>query len=109
MLLEGAVDNIFLTKDYDEGEFRPGQVMVFGFNTDVNHDGVVYHVQTETRKDGGFETVVYRRGEIIHKVTSPSPQPNDSSADEEVRKVLEEQHRQVIDRIRSGELESPTE
>ena len=51
---------------------------------------------------------MYRRGEIIHKVTSPTPQPNDSSADEEVRKVLEEQHRQVIDRIRSGELESPT-
>lgn len=70
--------------------------------------GVVYHVQTETRKDGRFETVVYRRGEIIHKVTSPSPQQNDSSTDEEVRKVLEEQHRKVIDRIRSGELESPT-
>ncbi len=82
--------------------------MVFGFNTDVKHDGVVYHVQTETRKDGRFETVVYRRGEIIHKVTSPSRQHNDPSTDEEVRKVLEEQHRQVIDRIRSGELDSPT-
>lgn len=82
--------------------------MVFGFNTDVDHDGVVYHVQTETRKDGTFETVVYRRGEIIHKVISPSGQHNDSSADEEVRKVLEEQHRQVIHRIRLGEIKSPT-
>ena len=82
--------------------------MVFGFNTDVNHEGVVYHVQTEPRKDGTLETVVYRRGEIIHKVTSPSGQVNDSSNDEEVRRVLEEQHRQVINRVRSGEIKSPT-
>ena len=82
--------------------------MVFGFNTNVNYEGVVYHVQTEPRKDGTLETVVYRQGEIIHKVTSPSGEVNDSSVDEEVRRVLEEQHRQVINRIRTGDLESPT-
>ena len=82
--------------------------MVFGFNTNVNHEGVICHEQTEPRKDGTLETVVYRRGEIIHKVTAPSGEVNDSSVDEEVRRVLEEQHRQVINRIRMGDLESHT-
>lgn len=82
--------------------------MVFGFNTDVNHEGVVYHVQTEPRKDGTLETVVYRRGEIIYKVTSRPGQVNDSWVEEEVRRILEEQHRQVINRVRNGEMKSPT-
>ena len=48
------------------------------------------------------------RERSLHKVTSPSGEVNDSSVDEEVRRVLEEQHRQVINRIRTGDLESPT-
>ena len=33
--------------------------MVMGFNTDIKYDGVIYHVQTEPRKDSGIDTTVY--------------------------------------------------
>jgi len=83
--------------------------MVMGFNTDIKHNGVVYHVQTEPRKDAGIETVVYTRGAVIHKFKTSYqdllslPDFND----EKLKRVLEDQHRQVIARIRAGEIAPP--
>jgi len=83
--------------------------MVMGFNTDIKHNGVVYHVQTEPRKDAGIETVVYTRGAVIHKFRTSYqdllslPDFND----EKLKRVLEDQHRQVIARIRAGEITPP--
>lgn len=85
--------------------------MVMGFNTDIKHNGVVYHIQTEPRKDAGIETIVYTRGAVIHKVKNSyqamlnSPDFND----EKLKHVLEDQHRQVIARIRAGEIPVPLE
>ena len=47
--------------------------MITGFNTDIEHDGVVYHVQTE---DKGLETpiilsLVYTGGTILASKRSP--------------------------------------
>ena len=80
--------------------------MVMGFNTDIKHDGVVYHVQTEPRKDAGIDTTVYTKGAVIHKFRSSYQDLLDSPdyCDEELRRRLEEQHRQVIARIRGGEI-----
>ena len=41
--------------------------MVTGYNTDVEHDGRVYHVQTEDKGTDNpmIETLVYRGGEIL--------------------------------------------
>lgn len=83
--------------------------MVMGFNTDIKHNGVVYHIQTEPRKDAGLETTVYTRGAVIHKFKTSyqemlsSPDFND----EKLKRVLEDQHRQVIARIRAGEITAP--
>lgn len=80
--------------------------MLMGFNTDIKHDGVVYHVQTEPRKDGGFESTVFTRGAVIHRCKiSCHDQPKISEpTDRELQHRLEEQHRFTIARIRSGEI-----
>lgn len=83
--------------------------MVTGFNTDIKHAEIVYHVQTEPRKDASIETAVYVRGAVIHSLktsfqdflTSPE------YSDERLKRMLEDQHRQVIARIRAGEIRPP--
>ncbi len=78
--------------------------MVMSFNTDVTHGGLVYHVQTETRRDAAIETTVYLQGAVIHQVRISyreflvSPDYNDEKLNERV----EAQHRHVIKRIRGG-------
>lgn len=83
--------------------------MVMGFNTDIKYNGVVYHIQTEPRKDAGIETIVYTRGAVIHKLKSSYQLMLDSPDfnDEKLKRVLEDQHRQVIARIRAGEIAAP--
>lgn len=83
--------------------------MVMGFNTDIKYNGVVYHIQTEPRKDAGIETVVYTRGAVIHKVKSSYQEMLNSPdfSDEKLKRALENQHRQVIGRIRAGEIAAP--
>jgi hypothetical protein len=80
--------------------------MVMGFNTDIKYDGVIFHIQTEVRKDATIETTVYLQGAVIHKLASSLQDllASDDSRDEKVRHRLEDQHRQVIARIRAGEI-----
>ena len=80
--------------------------MVMGFNTDIKHDGVVYHIQTEPRKDAGIDTTVYTRGAVIHKFKSSYQDLLDSPdySDEKLKHRLEDQHRLIIARIRGGEI-----
>ncbi len=83
--------------------------MVTGFNTDIKHAGVVYHVQTEPRKDASLETAVYVRGAVIHSLKNSFQEFLNSPeySDEELKRMLEDQHRQVIARIRAGEIRPP--
>jgi hypothetical protein len=85
--------------------------MVMGFNTDIKHDGVVYHIQTEPRKDAGIDTTVYTKGAVIHKFKSSYQDMLDSPdfSDDELKRRLEEQHRLIIARIRAGEIKPATE
>jgi len=85
--------------------------MVTGFNTDIKHEGVVYHVQTEPRKkDSGIETLVYIRGAIVHKLTTSCEEfaRSPEYSDDKMKKLLEDQHRLVIGRIRGGEIKPPS-
>jgi len=83
--------------------------MVTGFNTDIKHEGVVYHVQTEPRKDGSLETAVYVRGAVIHSLKNSYQEFLNSPeySDEKLKRMLEDQHRQVISRIRAGGIRPP--
>ena len=85
--------------------------MIMGFNTDIHHQGVVYHVETETRRDAAIDTTVYSKGAVIHKYKSRYQDLLDSPdyTDEKLKQRLEEQHRLVIARIRGGEIRSTAE
>ena len=82
--------------------------MNFGFNTDVQVGGLVLHVQTEDRgkRNPVLDTTVYAGGRVLHqRKRSYVENLNDPNFNDEVlRKWLEEQHRTVIEELRSGAL-----
>jgi hypothetical protein len=84
--------------------------MIFGFNTDIRHQEMVYHVQSEAREgEQLLQTQVFVKGRCIGKRAIPygpgvgkSPQSND----QDMEKRLRELHREVLDAIRDGKLDS---
>jgi len=82
--------------------------MITGFNTDVRHEGHVYHVQTE---DGGkdnpiLESLVYIGGTIVAKKLTPYPEPmNEDASQEALASLLKRQHQVIIAAIKAGRIE----
>jgi hypothetical protein len=83
--------------------------MIFGFNTDIKQLDTVYHVQSEAREgEQLLQTQVFVRGRCIGKraVTYASVAVEGESGDPHKEKMLREQHRQVLDAIRDGKLDT---
>jgi hypothetical protein len=84
--------------------------MSSGFNTDVKVGEHVFHVQTEDRGPNHpiIDTVVYQQGRILHRRASNYEQGADAApfGAEELRQRVEEQHRSVIEALRSGALDA---
>jgi len=84
--------------------------MSSGFNTDVKVGEHIFHVQTEDRGPNHpiIDTVVYQNGRILHRRASNYEQDADAApfSAEELRRRVEEQHRAVIEAIRSGALDA---
>lgn len=82
--------------------------MIFGFNTEVRIGTSVYHVQTEDHAGSKhlIETTVYMGGRLIHRRKNSYEDLLDSPnfSDAALRQRLEDQHRGVIDELRSGGL-----
>ena len=82
--------------------------MIFGFNTDLRVGHAVYHVQTEDRGEDNpvIDTTIYSKGRILHRRVNSYKEfreaPDFSAA--ALRQRLEEQHRAIIDELRSGAL-----
>lgn len=82
--------------------------MITGFNTDIEHDGVVYHVQTE---DKGLASplilsLVYSGGAILASKRSPYQDLIAAGFDEEVlSERLKKQHRLICAAISAGRIE----
>jgi hypothetical protein len=82
--------------------------MVTGFNTDVEHGGRVYHVQTEDKGVGNplIETLVYRGGEILAARRSTYDDLRAGGFDEAaVARRIEEQHNAVIADVKAGHFD----
>ena len=82
--------------------------MISGFNTDVNHEGCVYHVQTEDRgKQNPFlESLVYIGGTIVAKKSTPySDQLEQGASEETIAALLKRQHQVIIAAIKAGRIE----
>jgi hypothetical protein len=82
--------------------------VITGFNTDVEHDGVVYHVQTE---DKGLDSplilsLVYSGGAILASKRSPYEDLIAAGFDEAtLAQRLKRQHRLICAAINAGRLE----
>jgi hypothetical protein len=95
--------------------------MIFGFNTDIRHEDTIYHVQSEAREgEHLLQTQVFVKGRCIGKRTVPygssaaegkttaqnDSQDKDKDQDKDREKMLRELHREVLDAIRGGKLDS---
>jgi hypothetical protein len=105
--------------------------MIFGFNTDIRHEDTIYHVQSEAREgEHLLQTQVFVKGRCIGKRAVPygssaaegkATSQNDSQdkdkdqdrdkdkdkdKDKDREKMLRELHREVLDAIRAGKLDS---
>lgn len=84
--------------------------MPSGFNTDVRVGDAVFHVQTEDRGPNRpvIDTMVYQSGRVLYRRTFDYKHFAESSefTHEGLRERVEEQHRAVIQDLRSGTLES---
>src|SRR5215475_10399230 len=82
---------------------------IFGFNTDVKHSEVVYHVQSEARQnDLLLQSMVFVKGQCVGKRTvsyaHQVSQPEFST--EAIHELLKSQHKTVLEAIQQGHLES---
>lgn len=83
--------------------------MIFGFNTDVKHDGTVYHVESQARaSDLLVQTSVFVKGQCVGKrITSYADDAcRPGFSDEAIHELLKNQHRTVVDSIAAGTLEA---
>jgi hypothetical protein len=88
--------------------------MIFGFNTDIRHDDTVYHVQSEAREgEQLLQTQVFVRGRCIGKravsyasLAEAGDQGSNAVNDQEKEKKLRDLHREVLDAVREGRLDS---
>jgi len=82
--------------------------VITGFNTDIEHDGVIYHVQTE---DKGLDSpiilsLVYAGGTILASKRSPYEDLiAEGFSDEVLAERLKRQHRLICAAIHSGRID----
>ena len=85
--------------------------MVFGHNSNLKLGNITFHVQTEDRGETHalLDTTVYYRGRVLHRRTNNyfDLLPLDEDREQALKLRLEEQHRMVIEEIRSGALQLP--
>ena len=82
--------------------------MLFGHNSNVSVGDKTFHVQTEDR--GGthaqIDTAVYFHGRVLHRRTNKYSDllPLNADREQALKLRVDQQHRAVIDEIRSGKL-----
>ena len=83
--------------------------MLFGHNTNVKVGVTTFHVQTEDRgiTNALIDTTVYFRGRVLHRRTNNYFDLLPLNADNEkaLKLRLDEQHRAVVEDIRTGALQ----
>ncbi|HTZ32317.1 MAG TPA: hypothetical protein VMH31_07660 [Methylomirabilota bacterium] len=83
--------------------------MVFGHNSNLKLGNITFHVQTEDRGEAHalLDTTVYYHGRVLHRRTNNyfDLLPLNEDRQQALKLRLEEQHRTVMDEIRSGTLQ----
>ena len=82
--------------------------MPLGFNSDLKLGDLLLHVQTEDRRPRAnvVDTIVYSAGRVVYRrKTSYDARTKEPGFDDAtVRKMLEDQHRAVIEGLRGAEI-----
>lgn len=88
---------------------RAEDKMVFGHNTNLKVGNITLHIQTEDRGEPHslIDTTVYYHGRVLHRRTNNyfDLLPMNEDREEALRLRVEEQHRTVIEELRSGALQ----
>jgi hypothetical protein len=82
-------------------------VVLTGYNTDIDHAGTTYHVQTEDkgRSNPIVESLVYARGEILYsKRTSYQDLVDEAIDSNAIASLMERQHHTIVEAIHRGRL-----
>jgi hypothetical protein len=83
--------------------------MITGFNTDIDYEGRVFHVQTEDkgRDNPIVESLVYSGGEIVDSVAVSYEDlaSSDEYSEEAVLKRMEQQHQGLLRDIGNGKYD----
>lgn len=86
--------------------------MLTGFNTDIEFEGVTYHVQTEDRRGTNplIESLVYVKGEILAARRTAYRNLLDAGAESPaVQALMERQHFAIVEALRRGRIHLLTE
>ena len=86
--------------------------MITGYNTDVRHRGVVFHVQTEDKglEKACIESLVYVGGQIVDRKRSGYQALIENGGGKgAVLELVEKQHREMIAQIRTGQMDGQVE
>jgi len=82
--------------------------MLFGHNSNVKAGDITYHVQTEDRgaTNALIDTTVYFLGRVLHRRTNNyfDLLPLNPGSEQALKLRLDEQHRTVIEELRTGAL-----
>ncbi len=82
--------------------------MITGYNTDVRHNEVVFHVQTEDKGAANpqIESLVYVSGQVlVSKKASYASLLAEGHGDKAILALMDQQHRTMIAAIRHGKLD----
>jgi len=81
--------------------------MITGFNTDIKHKGMVYHVQTEDKgtENPLIETLIYKGGEILGSRRLPYGTIATREDEAAITKLMEDQHTAMIAAIKRGKFD----
>ncbi len=79
-----------------------------GFNTNVEHKGVIFHVQTQDKglELGYIESLIYTSGEVLasRRISYTSILENKKQV-QEIQKIMEKQHLSIIQEIKEGKFD----
>jgi len=82
--------------------------MVFGHNSNIRSGAHTFHVQTEDRGESHalIDTTVYFQGRVLHRRTNSYLDllPLNEDSQHALKLRVDEQHRTVLEEIRSGEM-----
>jgi len=82
--------------------------MITGYNTDVRHNDVVFHVQTEDKGSANptIESLVYVGGQVLaSKRASYADLLSEGKDDKSILALMDHQHRTMIAAIRHGKFD----